>query len=40
MEVEADDTWQCGIRPEPPITVSEWADRHRVLPTNLDEVFR
>lgn len=32
MLVEADDAWRRGIRPEPPITVSAWADRHRILP--------
>jgi len=36
----ADGAWRRGIRPEPPITVSEWADRHRVLPTTSAEPGR
>ena len=40
MLIEADDAWRRGIRPEPPITVSEWADRHRVLPTTSAEPGR
>ncbi len=40
MLVEADDAWRRGIRPEPPITVSEWADRNRVLPPTSAEPGR
>ncbi|MFN4126171.1 phage terminase large subunit family protein [Pannonibacter indicus] len=36
----ADGAWRRGIRPEPPITVSEWADKHRVLPTTSAEPGR
>ena len=25
--------WRDGLRPDPLLTVSEWADRHRVLGT-------
>ncbi len=32
--------WRRGIRPEPPITVSEWADRNRVLPPTSAEPGR
>ncbi len=28
----ADEIWRKGIAPEPQLTVSEWADRHRMLP--------
>lgn len=31
------DTWCRGLMPEPQLTVSEWADRHRVLPTTNAE---
>lgn len=31
------DTWCRSLMPEPQITVSEWADRHRVLPTTNAE---
>lgn len=27
-----DATWRRGLEPEPQLTVSEWADRHRLLP--------
>jgi phage terminase large subunit GpA-like protein len=40
MLAEADDAWRRGIRPEPPITVSEWADRNRVLPPTSAEPGR
>src|SRR4030042_251321 len=26
-------SWSAGLRPEPHVTVSEWADQHRVLPS-------
>lgn len=26
-------SWAAGLRPEPQVTVSEWADQHRVLPS-------
>ena len=28
-----DAAWRRGLAPEPQLTVSEWADRHRMLPT-------
>ena len=28
----ADAVWRRGLEPEPQQTVSEWADRHRLLP--------
>ena len=31
MVPEIDLAWRRGIRPEPPIPVSDWADRHRIL---------
>lgn len=31
------DAWRRGLRPEPQLTVSEWADKHRILPgTNAE----
>ena len=27
----ADNAWCAGLRPEPALTVSEWADRYRQL---------
>ena len=27
-----DTVWRRGLEPEPQLTVSEWADRHRLLP--------
>ncbi|CAA7624180.1 phage terminase large subunit family protein [Magnetospirillum sp. SS-4] len=35
-----DRAWRKGIRPEPPIPVSEWADRNRVLPPTSAEPGR
>ena len=35
-----DRAWRRGIRPEPPIPVSEWADRNRVLPPTSAEPGR
>lgn len=35
-----DQAWRRGIRPEPPIPVSEWADRNRVLPPTSAEPGR
>lgn len=29
--VEIEDAWQEGLKPDPLLTVSEWADEHRVL---------
>lgn len=28
-----DEAWRRGLAPEPQLTVSEWADKHRMLPT-------
>jgi phage terminase large subunit GpA-like protein len=27
-----DEIWRAGAAPEPPLTVSQWADEHRILP--------
>lgn len=35
-----DHAWRRGLAPEPRITVSEWADRHRVLPPESAEPGR
>jgi phage terminase large subunit GpA-like protein len=35
-----DAAWRKGIRPEPPIPVSEWAERHRILPPTSAEPGR
>ena len=32
-----DAAWRRGLEPEPQLTVSQWADRHRVLPTENAE---
>jgi phage terminase large subunit GpA-like protein len=32
-----DDIWRRGMRPDPSMTVSEWADRHRILPPSSAE---
>jgi len=32
-----DEVWRRGLRPEPALSVSEWADRHRVLPPTSPE---
>ncbi len=32
-----DEAWRRGLMPEPQITISEWADKHRVLPTTNAE---
>ena len=32
--------WRRGIRPEPPIPVSDWADRNRILPPTSAEPGR
>lgn len=36
----ADEAWRAGIRPEPRLTVSEWADTHRILPLTSAEPGR
>jgi len=36
----ADRAWRAGLAPEPRLTVSEWADRHRVLPPTSAEPGR
>ena len=36
----ADAAWRAGMRPEPQLTVSEWADRHRMLPGTSAEPGR
>lgn len=33
----ADDTWRRGLAPEPPLTVSAWADAQRMLPETASE---
>lgn len=35
-----DAAWRKGIRPEPPIPVSAWAERHRILPPTSAEPGR
>ena len=40
MVPEIDLAWRRGIRPEPPIPVSDWADRHRILPPTSAEPGR
>ncbi len=40
MVPEIDLAWRRGIRPEPPIPVSYWADRHRILPPTSAEPGR
>jgi phage terminase large subunit GpA-like protein len=40
MVPEIDLAWRRGIRPEPPIPVSNWADRHRILPPTSAEPGR
>lgn len=37
---DIDLAWRRGIRPEPPIPVSDWADRHRILPPTSAEPGR
>lgn len=36
----ADEAWRSGLRPEPPLLVSEWADRFRLLPQTSAEPGR
>ncbi|MER3352464.1 MAG: phage terminase large subunit family protein [Hoeflea sp. D1-CHI-28] len=36
----ADEAWRAGLRPEPPLLVSEWADHFRVLPSTSAEPGR
>ncbi|SOC08504.1 phage terminase large subunit GpA [Rhodobacter sp. JA431] len=36
----ADAAWRSGLRPEPQITVSEWSDRFRRLPSTSAEPGR
>lgn len=33
----ADEQWRRGLEPEPQLTVSQWADRHRILPSTSAE---
>lgn len=40
MVPEVDLAWRRGIRPEPPIPVSDWADRNRILPPTSAEPGR
>ena len=40
MVPDIDLAWRRGIRPEPPIPVSDWADRHRILPPTSAEPGR
>ena len=40
MVPDIDLAWRRGIRPEPPIPVSSWADRHRILPPTSAEPGR
>jgi phage terminase large subunit GpA-like protein len=40
MVPEIDLAWRRGIRPEPPIPVSDWADRNRILPPTSAEPGR
>lgn len=40
MLADVDLVWRRGIRPEPPIAVSEWADSHRMLPYTAAEPGR
>jgi len=40
MLADVDLAWRRGIRPEPPIAVSEWADSHRMLPHTAAEPGR
>ena len=42
MSISADDTavwaegiWRSGLRPSPRLTVSQWAERHRILPATV-----
>jgi phage terminase large subunit GpA-like protein len=40
MASDIDLACRRGIRPEPPIPVSNWADRHRILPPRSAEPCR
>ncbi len=40
MLADMDLAWRRGLRPEPPIAVSDWADSHRMLPHTAAEPGR